>query len=61
MLRRAVLALSLVQSICSVGAPIAAKVFGITFPQLLLLRADGVLQLVTRTSSLSRSSIAARS
>lgn len=40
MLRRAVLALSLVQSICSVAAPIGAKVFGITFPQLLLTRAD---------------------
>ena len=61
MLQKAVLALSVVQSICSVAAPIAAKVFGIRSPQLLLLRADGVLQLVTRTSSPSRSSIAARS
>ena len=44
MLRKALLAFRLDQSICSVAAPIAAKLFGLT----LLLRADEVLQLVDK-------------
>ena len=46
MLRRAVLALSLVQSICLVAAPAAAKLFELMLRQLLLPHADEVLQLV---------------
>lgn len=61
MLRRAVRALSVVQSIWSVTASIAAKVFSIALPQLLLLPANWVLQFVKRTSSPNWSSIAARS
>ncbi len=44
MLRKALLAFRLDQSICSVAAPIAAKLFGLT----LLLRADEVLQLIDK-------------
>jgi hypothetical protein len=44
MLRIAMLALNLVQGICSVAAPIAAQVFGVTLPQSSIQRAHEAIQ-----------------